>query len=369
MKLFRPGHLSTALALALLAASALIAQSTNQNYPTPLTTNELTGTIKARDVGDPRLTSYYYQFDGSQGDLFINIVTRNFTGDIDVFTLNGLRPLTKVVVYADFGENETGRVIYLRKPEKMLLRVQGRTPGDDPATFRIKFAGSFVASTLTAPAAEPELPALTAKNESGIRVNSVGTIVEVIPKATPTPAPVEVAGINEREPEPEVEVKQEQPAPETQPKVDEPAEPEKKVGVVVTETIPEPILPAKKPAPGTRTPTRGRRRARPPVAQESKPPTEPTTDAVVEPSPETKPPATTRRSRRTRAATQPPAPTEPDPLEKVNLVILFKDGTKIERPMSEVFRFSVDKGVLTVIAKDGSIGKYSILAVARVTIE
>ena len=60
---------------------------------------------------------------------------------------------------------------------------------------------------------------------------------------------------------------------------------------------------------------------------------------------------------------------EPDPLEKVNLVILFKDGTTIQRPMSEVLRFTVDKGLLTVIAKDGSIGRYSILDVARVTIE
>jgi hypothetical protein len=30
---------------------------------------------------------------------------------------------------------------------------------------------------------------VTARNESGIRVNSVGTIVEVIPKATPVPPP------------------------------------------------------------------------------------------------------------------------------------------------------------------------------------
>src|SRR5687767_5284195 len=168
------------------------AQSTDQNFPTPVTTTEISGTIRARDVGDSRLTSYYYTFDGSQGDLFINIVTRNLTGDIDVFTKNGLTPLTKIIVYADYGENETGRVIYLRKPENLILRVQGRTPSDEPASFRIKFAGSFVAST-AAPPAEPEIPTLTAKNESGIRVNSVGTIVEIIPKATPTPAVVETS--------------------------------------------------------------------------------------------------------------------------------------------------------------------------------
>jgi hypothetical protein len=48
---------------------------------------------------------------------------------------------------------------------------------------------------------------------------------------------------------------------------------------------------------------------------------------------------------------------------------LFKDGTTIERPMSEVLRFTVDKGVLTVISKDGRIGRYSILDVAKVTIQ
>src|SRR6186713_2299282 len=70
------------LAFALTASTA--AQSTNQNFPTPITANEIEGTIKARDVGDSRVTSYYYQFDAGQGDLFINIVTRNLTADIDV---------------------------------------------------------------------------------------------------------------------------------------------------------------------------------------------------------------------------------------------------------------------------------------------
>src|SRR5688500_4866895 len=117
-----------------LTAVGITAQSTNQSSPTPVTSTEISGTIKARDVGDARLTSYYYQFDSDQGDLFINVVTRNFTGDIDIFTQSGLRPLAKIVVYADLAESETGRVLYLRKPEKMILRVQGRKPGDEPTT-------------------------------------------------------------------------------------------------------------------------------------------------------------------------------------------------------------------------------------------
>ena len=90
------------LLFALLILSAisgsLAAQSTDQNFPTPVTSTEISGTVRVRDVGDARLTSYFYQFDARQGDLFINIVTRNLTGDIDVFTQAGLRPVTKIVV-------------------------------------------------------------------------------------------------------------------------------------------------------------------------------------------------------------------------------------------------------------------------------
>jgi hypothetical protein len=64
-------------------------------------------------------------------------------------------------------------------------------------------------------------------------------------------------------------------------------------------------------------------------------------------------------------------PTEPaaDPLAKIHLVVLFKDGTSIERPMNEVLKFSVDKGVLTVLTTDGETVRYSILEVAKVSIE
>ena len=62
------------LALGMTAA----AQSTDANFPTNVITSEIVGTIPARDIGDSRETSYYYTFDGGQGDMFINVVTRNF---------------------------------------------------------------------------------------------------------------------------------------------------------------------------------------------------------------------------------------------------------------------------------------------------
>ena len=350
----------------LVTVASLAGQSTSQDYPTPVTSNEITGTIKPRDIGDSRLTSYYYQFDGTQGDVFVNIVTKNFSGDIDIFAMNGLRPLTKIVVYADFAESETGRVIYLRKPERMLLRVQGRTPGDEPATFRIKFAGSFLASTQAPATAEPELPSVTAKNESGIRVNSVGTIIEVIPKATPSPAAVVGAtpeekldaAVSEREAEkipPAAEKSATEEKPESVPAETEPG---KRVEVVVTENVPEKTESASPPK--SRRTARNRRGA-PPVAATANP-SERTDEVVAK---------TTPAAERGRRRTPPKVaePKEPDPLEKVNLIVLFKDGTRMERPMSEVLRFTVDKGVLTVIGKDGRIGRYSILDVAKVTIE
>lgn len=60
---------------------------------------------------------------------------------------------------------------------------------------------------------------------------------------------------------------------------------------------------------------------------------------------------------------------EPDPLASINLVVQFKDGNLIERPMSEVLKFSVDKGVLTVALKDGSTKRYKIVDVEKVTIQ
>ncbi len=356
---------ASVLLVPLILAGSLSGQSTSQDYPTPVTSNDINAVIAARDVGDSRLTSYYYQFDGSQGDLFINVVTRNFTGDIDVFIVNGLRPLTKIVIYADLAETETGRVIYLRKPEKMILRVQGRTPGDDAASIRIKFAGSFVASTMAEPPVEPSLPNVTAKNESGIRVNSVGTIVEVIPKATPSPAPVAVEDARQSDvvPEKVTEEKKEAAAKtEAEEKVAdvERDDPPKKVELVVTDDLPE--TPAVKPPPATRGTARGRRRTPPKTAE----PSTETASPAAEEKAETSPP--TRRGR-TRTPPKEEAAKEPDSMENVNLVIVFKNGTKLERPMTEVLRFTVDKGVLTVIAKDGSIGRYSILDVARVTIE
>ncbi|MEO8648906.1 MAG: hypothetical protein ABI539_07040 [Acidobacteriota bacterium] len=320
---------------------AAYSQSTIQEFPTPVLANEIAGVINARDIGDSRLTTYYYTLDAGQGDLFVNIVTRNFAGDIDLFIVEGLKPLTKVVVFADTSENETGRVVYFRTAEHILLRIQGRTPGDDPASFRIKFAGSFEPSRSTAQA--PEIPKVAGLNESNSRVNSVGTIVKVIrpPEKTPDVKAV-TAAVKTKEDEKADELPDAIPADErtnVEPVKEKQRDenPEARPNAVVTDKLP----PAKE------------------------------ADTAAAKSPKTTPPRkTTKKSRQSESeASSPAKAAAPDPLAAIKLIILFKDGSRIERQMNEVLKFGVDKGILTVISKDGTIGRYSILDVLKLSVE
>ncbi len=321
-------------------SNVIFAQSTNQSFPTAVTSNEISGTIKARDLGDARLTTYYYLFNGKQGDVFINVVTKNLDGDIDVFTADNLRPLTKITVYSDNPDSETGRVIYLRQPQKLILRVEGKSPTDEPATFRVKFAGSFEPLAGVAETDESKQPEVKSNEQGDIRVNSVGTIIEVKPKPKPT-----IAKVEKEEPKKVDEQKEPEKVEEIAEK-DEPEEAEtKKPEVVNTENLPE-----KKDDSETKTDEN--------VAENVKPKKNPTPKKQVKPK---KPKITPEKK------------TEPtvdlSQFENIRLIVEFKDGTKIERPMSEILKVSVDKGILTVIAKDGTIGRYSILDVAKMTIE
>ena len=315
-------RLTTAFGVGLLLCLASIAQSTDSSFPTPVTSTEINGVIKARDVGDSRLTTYFYEFDGGQGDIFINVVTKNLSGDIDVYTAEGLRPLTKVVIYADIGTSETGRLVYLRKPERLILRVEGRTPGDEAATYKIKFAGSFIAMKPVKAEKGPVVDATAKTEDTGIRVNSVGTILPSEPKPLP-PKKVEV-----EKPKVEKTIAE-------KPKEKEKKESTKKP-VVVVEDFPAETKKIETPKKESDTAkTTGKRPPMPKKVEE-------------------------------QVKTEEP---KADPLASIRLRVQMKDGDVIESPMSEVLKFSVDKGVLTVIMKDGKITRYSILVVAKVTIE
>ena len=321
------------------------AQSTNQNYPTPVSTNEISGKIPARDIGDARLTNYFYIFNARQGDVFINVVTSNFNGDIDVFTADNLRPLTKITVYAGDSERETGRVIYMRKPEKLVLRIEGRTPNDDVASFRIKFAGSFEPLLLTSEKVEPEMPVVKTENQSDVVVNSVGTIIEVKPK--PTPSPKETIARNETKPKEKKEFETKEIFRENENKL-EAEKPEN----IEKQTVPKVIITDEIADKSASTEEIAAKKAEEKAVTEK-----------VEISETAK---TEVSKKKTKNSVKAVSPAE---LANINLVILFKDGSKIERPMNEVLRVNVDKGILTVISKDGSTGRYSILDVVKMTIE
>jgi hypothetical protein len=305
-------------------------QSRDQNFPTPVRSNVIEGIIPARAMGDARLTTYFYTFEGSQGDIFINVVTGNLTGDIDVYAADSLQPLTKIVLYADSGVNETGRLIYLRRPSRLILRVQGRTPNDDVATFRIKFAGSYSASML--PDVEDAPVVDRTVERAGTRVNAVGTIIPGAPEPVVEEDTDKVADRKVKEKEERSE--------ETGDEVEK--APEERVQVVR--------------APEVRTifgnpPTRSRSSER----------------GVV---PSAKQPPSARDRKTPPAAESPVSPSKAaDPLASIRLIIETKDGGVIEHPMSEVVRFSVDRGVLTLVVKSGKTNRYSILNVEKVTIQ
>lgn len=346
---------------AIVSVGSVLGQSTDQTYPTPVKTNQIGGVIRARDIGDPRLTSYYYTFDGDQGDLFINVQTTNFTGDIDVFTVDGLRPLTKMVLFADLSVSETGRVIYLRKPERLLLRIQGRTPGDEAATFRIKFAGGFLASKIDDESV-PEPPTVSGGNTAGVPVNSVGTILPISPVKKDTSD----ADVPDSEALEESSKKRKEAVEDPSDTKSRSAGSDPRKASIPEVIVSDPVV-AENKAP-KRKPAENKKPARPP--ENSKSSGKRVKNEASKPETESK--ETPSRTKK-RAAAEPKKKDEStataDPMANVRLVIYFKDGGKIDRPMTEVFKFSVERLVLTVISKDGTIGRYKMTDVARVSIE
>lgn len=352
--------LSLALAAVLLAfftAYDSMAQSGDIMFPTPLRQPVIEGTVKPRPIGDARLTTYYFTFDGDQGDLFINVKTENFIGDIDLYLASGLKPLTKIVIYADAGERETGRVVYLRKPERLILRIEGRSQGDDEARFQIKLAGGFVASAAPDAPAPPRVPQLIASDSNtqsqeepisqsnnraskdtstadlrsgeNNRKRAENGISRDAQSGSDSTISTDQKDAEKRPDEiPRVIISDPFPDASKDDKVGKGQDLESQTGVAdVTAEKENAPMPSKKRRPESRRP-------------------------VAKPGPESQ-----------------TAKTSADPLRNIRLIIRFRDGSVIERPLPEVLRFSVERGVLTVIMRNGAIGRYSMLDVANVTIE
>ena len=327
LSLIRAKSVVLALSVVILSIPAL-AQSSDPAFPTPVTSSVLSGSIRARDIGDSRLTTYYYVFDGGQGDIFVNIVSNNLSGDIDIFTEAGLRPLAKIVIYADAGTSETGRLIYLRRPERLILRVQGRTPGDEAATFQIKFAGAFVAM---AGGKDEGAPTVERSEDTGITVNSVGTIVATKPKPRPTPKSTAAEASDDKT------------------SAARSTDPVSGAKQTLTEARKKPIVVVEN-IEGVSEESAARKKSPKPVTKW--PPRQKPATAAVKPRP------------------KPPVKEETvDPLASVRLVVTMKDGSVVEKRLTELVRFTFDKGILTLIGKDGTIVRYPMIDVAQVNVQ
>jgi hypothetical protein len=328
------------LAVLLVAALPLCAQSLDPNAPTPVRNNTVTGRVAARDLGDARLTDHYFAFTGTPGDLLITIQSQNLNGDVDVFTAKTLRPLLKVTLYAEISTPVT-KGLYLRRREDLILRVEARSPNDDEGTYRVFFGGSFEPIAGGPDIAEnetenTETPAV--RGSKTRRVNSAGARI-----AEPEQPVTEVAAAPTPEPSPEAKATE---SPSTVEKPTETAE-------------------SAKPSTPSRTP----RRKAPPRRVGS------TARAPRATSPKPKPADTARTTEiaETTETARPTAETpktepEPEPEVGPRLVIETNDGTLINRPMSGVRRVTVENGQVVVVGKNGKIDRFLLANVIRMAI-
>lgn len=315
----RAAMCAVALWVLTLAASAH-AQSTDQEFPTPIGSSEISGVIVPRDVGDPRLTRYFYAFIGTPGDLVVTVESKNLNGDVDIFIANGLRPMAKLNMYAGELSTSTSKSIYLRQRVSLVLRVEARSPNDNQGSFRIRFGGAFEPLPVSETAqAETETPTVTARTDKNTRrVTSVGGRIDE-PVAEPTiETPVE----------PEKPVAKDT----TTPEVTTPAEP--------TPETTEPAKPTPPRTARTRRPRTRRGRARP------------------------APSATDTPS----ATAQPETPAS-QPEAGPRLIIETKDGMRVERFMSTVRRVTVENNQIVVVTKDGKVDRQPMTNILRMTIE
>jgi hypothetical protein len=338
--------------LALCCATNLLqAQSLDPAVPAPVRSNQLTGRIAPRDLGDSRLTDHYFAFTGTPGDLLITVQSTNLNGDIDVFTAGTLRPLLKLTLYAE-SSAAIKKGIYLRKREDLILRVEARTPNDDEGIYTLSFSGSFEPIIGGPDIAEVETPVstpgFTRDGRRTKRVSSVG------------------ARINE--PEPPVEVASATPTPEPSPEatpVETPAvtETEKRATVNPPKTTPPRTSRGRRPA-GRRTST-----TRPAETAKIEEPPKPESEAeTTDEAPKPKP-IPRSSSRRTATARQPKAaPPEPEPEIGPRLIIETNDGTLINRSMSTVRRVTVENGQVVVTGKDGKIDRIMLVNILRMSI-
>jgi hypothetical protein len=364
-------RVAAALCLLLGAAHAARAQSSDPNFPAPVFSEEVSGRIAPRDVGDPRRTRHFYTFRGVEGDLVITLESTELTGDVDLFTASTQRPLLKFTLYGG-SASRVSKSVYVRAEQALVLRVEARAAGEAEGSYRIRFGGAFApapAGLAEAPPpptlAEPEAerrPGTRRVTSTGARIEEPRTETAAAeePAPTPTPTPAETTARptrrettsrrgrarppSRRQPAPAATAPADTAGAETAgretPSTSTPAE------ATPAEATPE----AERPA--TPRPTRGARRRGSRPANRS---------------------ATAEERAAADAAAQPPAASAPAEAQPAppgqRLVIVSKDGTIIVREMSKVRRVMIDSGQLVVTLKDGKVIRHQLSNVERMSIE
>lgn|GEM_PF-269040 len=373
-------------ALWLLCAATVNAQSIDLNSPTPVVTNEIAGRIAPLDIGDARLTKYFYTFNSVQGDLELTIESSNLDGDIDIYTAGNLRPLTRVTLYAGASSSRVAKTVYIRRGEPLILRVQARTPNDTEGSFRITLGGAF--SPAVRLAGNDALPVEVAGASSPPAASSPGSADRKVKRVSSVGARIEEPAAELAKTEAEAG----EPAPVKPPRA-------AKKSPVRTETArPRPTRRARARAETAkrdtvRAPTEeGGEKSETPATGAAKTENSETAarsenDAPVTPAPTTKRtrPARTPRIRSTRtpgtakktnspadgapaesvSATPAPAP----PAVSARLVLVLRDGETFERDMSSVRRVTVERGMIVIVSKDGKTERRAMANVLRMSIE
>lgn len=374
------------------AAMTAFSQSTTLDYPTAVTGSQIAGKIRARDIGDSRLTSHYYIFETGTGDVLLNIETLNLNGDIDIYTAGSLKPLLKASVYANSYAIVMQRDVYLRLPSRLILRVEGRTPNDDPGEYKITFGGVFKAIPASSVPRNPGDPKVAGSSSEGAvaRVSSTGAIIEEIkppppPVKEPVKAPVKGAVKPPVKETPKEDAKKAgsketsaKNTPKESPKTT-PAEKPKKPPVVVVTPLPDKKADIarekareKKEAEDRRAEEAAAKRAAKPKTEE-KPKTPPPVkkNAATEKtdSASDKGASKPKSSEKTKPAERPrPVEVAPEQLEDVFLIVNMKEGESLRYSMATVQRVSVDKGIVTILLKNGGIARLSLLDIEEIKI-
>ena len=334
---FKIQHSFLAAFALLLILQTAAAQSSDQNLPTAVLSNEINGTVRALDLGDPRLTQHFYAFDGTAGDLIITLSSKNLNGDVDVFTAVTFRPLMKISMYAQTATPEVVKSIYLRSRQILILRVEARSPNDEIGSYHSRFSGSFATFSGGIAVAENTEQGNEGENERKSNVSSVGARIEQ--PATPTEATTE-------------------PPPEETPKASPTPAPRSTRG-------------GRNVRKGTPRSTRNRPAPRTTQAAKIEPPKTEKTEKAEEKKPEEgeeksgapveEKPATPIKTNEPEA----PAARASGP----HLTIERSDGNRLDRPMSAVRRVVIESGVIVVTLRNGRVERIPMSMIVKMAIE